>query len=155
VGGALAIFIGVITGVVIVVNRQSANSTVVPPAMPVTARPTTTTATPDVPLACDVELRASPSAARLTMDGAPLAGNPFHASYARDGTSHKVRATAPGFLPEERTIAFDRDTALEIALRPVPPGTTPPPVETQPGMGVDIKRDTRPKHSIDEKDPYK
>lgn len=156
VGGSLAALIGVVSGVVIVASRHQGTPAIATSASaPVPLRSTTTSkATSDVPTVCDVHVRASPGAASLTMDGAPLSGNPFHASYPRDGTSHTVRATAPGYFPEERTIAFDRDTSLEIALHAVPPGAVAAPVDTQPGMGVDIKTGTRPKHAIDEKDPY-
>jgi hypothetical protein len=112
-----------------------------------------------VPIGCDVQVRVTPQSARLTLDGSPLSGNPFHASYPRDGTSHTIRASAPGYTMEERTIAFDRDTSIEIALHAGGGGGAaigPQPTnDTQPGMGIDIKKDPRTKHNIDEKDPYK
>lgn len=159
IGGGLAALIGIVSGIVIVANRHSSTDPIGSASAPTTRPTATTPATNDVaPEACDVQVKVSPSNAKLTLDGAPLAGNPFHANYPRDGSQHKIRATAPGYFPEERAIAFDRDTSIEIALKPVPAGTYVPPTQPQPtdtGMGVDIKRDPRPKHTIDEKDPYK
>jgi serine/threonine-protein kinase len=159
IGGALAAAIGIVSGIVIVANRHPATPVAATSSTP-TVRPSTTTTAPtgDVPIGCDVQVRVTPMGARLTLDGAPLAGNPFHASYPRDGTSHTIRASAPGYATEERAIAFDRDTSIEIALHAAGGGgaIAPQPTnDTQPGMGIDIKKDPRTKHNIDEKDPYK
>lgn len=47
-----------------------------------------------------VSVAASPASATLTLDGARLGTGTMHRTFAADGTSHVLRATAPGYGPQ-------------------------------------------------------
>jgi serine/threonine-protein kinase len=64
----------------------------------------------------DLKVTARPADARLFLDGAPLDGNPASRRVPRDGSEHTLRAEAPGHLPATRTITFDKDFHIELAL---------------------------------------
>jgi serine/threonine-protein kinase len=106
-----------------------------------------------------------PSDAVVTLDGRQLATNPFSAAVPRERKTHVVRAEAPGFLPEERVVAYSHDLHVEIELRPlvgsvpVPTGTAQPrPTGTVPMRpGSDLRPPVptaKPSRTIDERDPW-
>jgi len=64
----------------------------------------------------ELEVSASPPEARLSLDGAPLSGNPFRGRFPRDGRLHLVRAEGPGLQHQELGITFDRDRVLRLTL---------------------------------------
>ncbi len=74
---------------------------------PPTTTDTDTTAPPHV----DVTFTANPADAKLTLDDAPLEGNPFTGAFPRDGLAHRVRAEAKGYLPRTEIVVFDKDAA--------------------------------------------
>jgi hypothetical protein len=79
--------------------------------------------------------------------------NPFRAVVPRDGHPHKISVSAPGYAPEQRLVAYDRDVVVDISLKkasgvaPTGSGTVDPGTYLKPAP-------TKPKHAIDEKDPY-
>jgi hypothetical protein len=101
-----------------------------------------------------------PEDARAKLDGAAIDGNPFRATVKRDGGIHRVEVERAGFRTERRTVVFDHDQTVSIALtpiaypgqpvRPILPPTNgrkdPPAAPTQkPTVSVEI----------DESNPYK
>jgi len=86
-----------------------------------------------------------------------VGASPFRASVPKDAREHQVSVAADGYIPESRTINFDRDVRLELELKPAPIGTHVTPVATETASvgtaGSDLHV-VRPKHNIDEKDPY-
>ena len=72
----------------------------------------------------DVAIAAEPPAARVFLDDVAMSTNPFRGALPRGPATHHVRATAPGFVTEERVVVFDRD--LELRLRLVPAATASP-----------------------------
>ena len=77
-----------------------------------------------------------------------LATNPFRSKFPRGGQAHHLKATAEGFVPAEKEIAFMTAGSVELALEPVaapttavtpPPSNTkkpqPPPTVQKPGDG--------------------
>jgi hypothetical protein len=100
----------------------------------------------------------TPPKATVSLDGTPLATNPFRVVVIKDSRAHKLVASAPGFTSEERTIAFDQDAAIDLVLKratghaatqPAPPANP-----ANPAPGSDLKKAPRAKTSIDEEDPY-
>jgi serine/threonine-protein kinase len=100
------------------------------------AAPPTTAAAQAVPIAApatvkddavDVTISATPPAATIYVDDAQVPGNPFRARYPKGGT-HRVTASAPGYLPKTQQLAFEANLMSTIALEKAPAGapTTAP-----------------------------
>jgi serine/threonine-protein kinase len=76
----------------------------------------------------EVMVRATPSTARLFLDGAPLPTNPYVLRSHRRGVISIIRAEAPGHRSEERRVDLGQaDGGVELALVRVA-RTAPPPV---------------------------
>ena len=107
----------------------------------------------------EVAIDVSPPRARITVDGKDVGKSPFRAKVPKDARNHDVVVSADGYVPETRTIGFDRDVRLELALKlATNPSGHPIPIVTAPasnstGAGTDLHVQ-RPKHNIDDKDPY-
>jgi hypothetical protein len=112
-------------------------------------------------------IRAEPAGATLTLDGKPLAGNPFRGELVLDRATHLVQASAPGYATTDRMITLGEDTRLDIALvanhirraarrREPPLVATPQPESRRIEPGMELKRPAAaaPLRQIDEKDPY-
>ena len=89
---------------------------------------------PPKPSFVDVEIRVSPEAARLSIDGTEVDGNPFVSRYTSDTAIHHVRASAPGYVAKSVPVSFDRPLTLAITLDrvPAPPVEPPPPPAPRP-----------------------
>lgn len=61
-------------------------------------------------------LRATPKGARFVLDGRELEGNPAKANLPSDKNPHTLRIEANGYVAQERTLAGDRSTTLELML---------------------------------------
>lgn len=84
-------------------------------------------AEPAKPSDIRIRVRAVPEAALLSLDGTPLRNNPFDAAQARDGTTHELVVSAPGYDPRTLELRFDHDIDLEVRLAEAAP-TEPPAV---------------------------
>jgi serine/threonine-protein kinase len=125
-----------------------------PEAANVTAATRPGTAEPDH---VRVSLRASPPSARILLDDRALE-NPYVGTMQKDSAVHKLLVQAPGFADTTRELTLDEDQSVEVALVPVLPaspasaratpkrGTTDLPLPGRPLQ--------RPKHKIDEADPW-
>jgi serine/threonine-protein kinase len=84
-----------------------------------------------------VSISASPSNARISVDGNSVF-SPYEAKLERSATPHVVRIEADGYEPQTKSIVFDRDLTLSVALdKPVAvaadrPATAAP---AMPGAG--------------------
>jgi eukaryotic-like serine/threonine-protein kinase len=67
----------------------------------------------------ELQLRASPSAATLKLDGIEIS-NPHIVSNLKDNSSHTLRVEAPGYLPETRSIVCDHSQKIEVSLVAIP-----------------------------------
>jgi serine/threonine protein kinase len=88
---------------------------------------------PSAPRSVNVSIQARPDTATITLDGAPVP-NPYTAERAWDGESHRVRVSAPGFLPEEAEVRFDADVRMFRALSPAPAAEVAPPSVVTPAL---------------------
>jgi serine/threonine-protein kinase len=68
-----------------------------------------------VPTTITVALSVVPASATLLLDGVPVA-NPFATRVPRDAREHTLVASAPGHRTITRTISFDGDVDVELAL---------------------------------------
>ncbi|HZU81780.1 MAG TPA: serine/threonine-protein kinase [Polyangiaceae bacterium] len=100
------------------------------PAMP--AATTTAPAGHDEPDLIDLVVRVSPPASQITIDGASVVSNPFHARYPKDSQVHHISASLDGYDSKLEDISFSNDVSIDISLnrRASPPSrpATPPPV---------------------------
>jgi len=92
-----------------------------------------------------VSIEARPETASISLDGTAVP-NPYVVERAWDGEQHRVRVSAPGYLPEETNVRFDADVHMLSALAPAPavpsapsPSLAPPvqpPASAHPRVGV-------------------
>jgi len=87
-----------------------------------------------------VSIEARPEAASIWIDDVAVS-NPYVAERAWDGESHRVRVSAPGFLPQDADVRFDADVRMFRALSPAPDQAdsarpaAPAVVSAQPRLG--------------------
>jgi hypothetical protein len=80
-----------------------------------------------------IRISASPPQATLSLDGQPLAQNPFVSVRPNDTTLHELRAEATDHEPELRWIRFDTNVDLTLVLRPhASADPNPPPAKRPP-----------------------
>jgi serine/threonine protein kinase len=70
----------------------------------------------NVPSFIDLQVRVSPVTAQITIDGAPVSGNPYRARYPRDQAVHQIRASAPGFEPKWEDVPLQHDVVVDMSL---------------------------------------
>ena len=153
------------------------------PAETATVRPPAVASTSAKPSFVDVEISVTPEAARLSIDGTQVDGNPFISRYTSDAAVHHVRAAAPGYVAKSVRVSFDTKVTLAITLervqvapfelpahiptrvvptRPASRSPEPPvrsidqtPVQTpRPPTDVDPAGGTKPRRAIDPNNPY-
>jgi eukaryotic-like serine/threonine-protein kinase len=92
----------------------------IPPPAPVIVAPPVIDAAPPAPRRVRVHVTVFPESATVYVDGAKVGVNPWSEERLADGSAHKVRAEATGFLPEERayTAAVDQDVVIELKPDP-------------------------------------
>ncbi|MCU0681558.1 MAG: hypothetical protein MUF34_04760 [Polyangiaceae bacterium] len=102
-----------------IIERSSAR----PESRPVSAEVAGAAETASAPLPAEVAQAAAqkhtrviatamPPVARLFVDDVPLSSNPGSASFARDGQIHRIRAEAPGFVADAKTVIYDGDEQI-------------------------------------------
>ncbi len=109
-----------------------------------------------------VSIQVHPDTAHISIDGVITNGNPFHTTVSRDGHAHKVAAQLQGYATDERLVSYDHDVVVEMNLKKLGAGVsnnvntnTGAPTSTGVDPGTDLKSPTsKPKHTIDDKDPY-
>ncbi|MBI5533354.1 MAG: serine/threonine protein kinase [Deltaproteobacteria bacterium] len=108
-----------------------------------------------------VQLQVSvvPASAAIELDGAPLGSNPFRGEVKRAAGMHRIVASAPGYVSQERSVSLEGDVILSLSLdkRPAgaaPPGTVPAALP-EAGLDTELPKGGKPKRPIDSKDPYK
>lgn len=175
--GAAAVALVVATGVV--QSQRPAVHPSVPMALepPSTAGSATLSPRETTAPSSHVEVRAWPPWARLSVDDV-VVSNPYAADMARDGTTHRVHAEAPGYsaktlpfvagseaeldLKLEREIGLGTKAQLTHASSPAgSPATTTAPssvAETPPFASPHSVEDASPrrrtKREVDREDPY-
>ncbi|HEY2514082.1 MAG TPA: serine/threonine-protein kinase [Polyangiaceae bacterium] len=76
-------------------------------------------------------VRATPEGARIFIDGAETQGNPYTATFRRDGVTHLVRVEAKDFDPLTRAFVASGDSTIDVSLAahaaaPAAPPAVPP-----------------------------
>lgn len=107
---------------------SSAATEVVAPAAPEGASAEAKNGAPAQPapeMEVSVTVSAEPARARIFIDD-QLVENPYRASRSRDAKVHELRVEAEGHLPIVRSLRFDADVELGLALQAAPaPSKTP------------------------------
>jgi serine/threonine protein kinase len=111
--GAALLLVLLVTAIVTGGHKREA----VPPSEATVAAAGVSAPAPhDVPDRVDVVVRVSPASAQITIDGAPIATNPFHARYAKDALVHHVLASADGYEAKLEEVFFANDVSIDISL---------------------------------------
>jgi hypothetical protein len=157
VGGAAIIVIGAVIAIATLAGGGSAPATHASIAA-TASTPIAASITSAIETTVDVAVEVVPARAKILIDGKNVGKSPFRAAVPKDTAPHQLVVSADGYAPEARTIGFDRDVRLELSLRPVGVGGHVTAIPTPSGAsssaaGSDLQI-TRPKHNIDEKDPY-
>lgn len=91
---------------------------------------------PSAPSHVSFSIHATPAEARVKIDGMVYAQSSVALAPARDDRPHTVEVFADGFVPDTRTVTFDKSLSLEIALRTAaPPVASALPVASAHGPG--------------------
>jgi serine/threonine protein kinase len=72
---------------------------------------------PPTPAEIQLHISVSPDSARIYLDGEKLSGNPQVLFVPVDGELHTLRAMAQGYEPQTRSLAYNQNTRIELALR--------------------------------------
>ena len=64
-------------------------------------------------------VRASPASAKLTIDGVPVSGNPFHARFPKNEV-HVVGVAATGYDAKSEPVSLGNDVFIDVSLDPRP-----------------------------------
>jgi Protein kinase domain len=84
----------------------------VPPSPSASLVPLPTSA----PEVIEFVVRARPSSARISVDGAPVTGNPFRSLYPKDTKPHRIKAFADGYQSKSEDVTFARSVAVDLNL---------------------------------------
>jgi serine/threonine-protein kinase len=98
------------------VMMYRAKKTAPPPPAPAVA----VSVAPAPPADIDYSIRATPTDAKLFLDGQPIT-NPAIGKHALDPGPHTLKIEAPGFEPREESVTFDRSLLISIELHSVAP----------------------------------
>src|ERR1019366_54656 len=60
-------------------------------------------------------VRATPASARITIDGVPVPGNPYHGQYPRNEV-HVVEVLAPGYDSKSEQVFLANDVFIDVSL---------------------------------------
>jgi serine/threonine-protein kinase len=80
---------------------------------------------PAKPDEVEVDIRAPQRDARFFLDDVPLGSNPYLGKRPRSTKLHELRIETPDGASETRTMVFDHDVRLELAISPRSPRWTP------------------------------
>jgi serine/threonine-protein kinase len=94
-------------------NVAAASATSVAASLPTTS----SQRAPEAQPTSELFVRASPASAKLTIDGAPVSGNPFHARFPKNEV-HVVGATATGYEAKYEPVSLGDDVVIDISLDP-------------------------------------
>ncbi|MCA9622127.1 MAG: serine/threonine protein kinase, partial [Myxococcales bacterium] len=102
--------------------------------------PVATSAAPAPPSSVVIQITAHPPEARIAIDGVTMPDNPHRSRVPSDAEPHHLVVSLDGYQPVDRELRFDRDSSLELVLRPLATGPVPsaagseepPPVEPVP-----------------------
>jgi serine/threonine-protein kinase len=94
-------------------SALAAPEPIAPPVVPVSALPVD-------PRSVHVQISAEPLHAKIFLDGAPLAGDPFSGDMKADSLEHTVRVEAPGYRPQTITVTLDHPLDTKVKLDPIP-----------------------------------
>jgi serine/threonine-protein kinase len=64
----------------------------------------------------DIEVRATPSTARISIDGTAASGNPYRGRYPRDGKPHRIDVSADGYDTKSEQVTFTQNLAVDLNL---------------------------------------
>jgi eukaryotic-like serine/threonine-protein kinase len=108
------------------------------------------------PEAVDLVIRVTPASAKITLDGATVATNPYHARVPKDALTHHVAASAEGYDPKVEDISLGTDVSIDMSLEKhaappvhaaaayVPRATSRPKTDAAPASSTDAAAPSAP-----------
>jgi serine/threonine protein kinase len=93
-------------------------------------------AAPGAPSAVTLNVTAFPAAARLYLDGEPIAANPLFRTVPRDEREHHIEARAAGYVSETLPLRFDQNANIVLKLSAL---AAPPVVSAAPRIAASGK----------------
>jgi serine/threonine-protein kinase len=113
VGGMIAFGLVGAAAVGFLAHRSPAAETLAAPPAAVPASPEpAAAASPTV----DLVVRVTPLGSQIALDGQALAGDPAHLRVPRDGSPHRITATADGYETKTEDVTLSSDTSIDISL---------------------------------------
>ena len=115
----------VLLAAALVLRPHAPSGPKVPAAMTATAVAASLAPAPDGQRAAEAQptselfVRASPASAKLTIDGAPVSGNPFHARFPKNEV-HIVGVAATGYEAKYEPVSLGNDVFIDVSLNPRP-----------------------------------
>jgi serine/threonine-protein kinase len=82
---------------------------------------------PDRPVDVHVHVRVTPAEAAIEIDGVDHGPGPLSLEVPAGAQEHTIRARAPGYVSETRTLTLAQDTEIEFALEKSAPTAEPTP----------------------------
>jgi eukaryotic-like serine/threonine-protein kinase len=79
---------------------------------------------PNPPELIALLVRASPASAQIAIDGVPVTGNPFRASYPKGRGTHRVAVTADGYDSKSEDVSLGSDVVVDLNLARHGPAAT-------------------------------
>jgi serine/threonine protein kinase len=80
----------------------------------------------DEPEVLDLVVRVAPPSAQISIDGAAVSTNPFHARYRKDRQIHHILASAEGYDAKLEDVIFAGDVSVDVSLDKRAPPPPPP-----------------------------
>jgi serine/threonine-protein kinase len=151
--GAVVLSAAAVAAVLVLVFRSGREAEPMPAAAGTMAE-TSVSAPADVG-SVRVRISVKPPEATVYLDGVEVSTNPYEGTRVADGATLRVRAEAPGRVPETREVVVESDVLVDMTLAVMPSASVPAPVSTR----VLVPAATRPKpgstkRPIDLEDPW-
>jgi len=97
-----------------------------------------------------LRVSAQPAKAKLYIDDQPLASNPFDGDVPSNTAPHSIRAEAPGFTTDRRTVTFEKDVEVDLKLLPLRSAARKASADAGPASSAEPPVDCNPPYFVDE-----
>jgi len=152
-GALVVLSVAVVAAILVLVFRSGREADPVPTAAGVMAE--TSVSAPADGGSVRVRISVKPPEATVFLDGVEVSTNPYEGTHVAGGETLRVRAEAPGRVPETREVVVESDVVVDMTLAVMSSASASAPVSTR----VLVPAATRPKpgstkRPIDSEDPW-
>jgi serine/threonine-protein kinase len=152
--GALVVLLAAaVAAILVLVFRSGREAEPIPDAAGAMAEPSASA--PRDARSARVRISVKPPEATVFLDGVEVSANPYEGTRVADGATLKVRAEAPGCVPETREIVVVSDVFVDMTLAVMPSASVPAPLSTRAVVPVATRpKPESTKRPIDSEDPW-